>query len=522
MKSIPVLTEDHFCAEDFEKARVDGKKRLKHKAVPSIFSHRVPKKIRKPPFARLPNSPANNLAEEQAEPEEENLLIAADSIADGLKSSKEPHDHDESADVATEVPITSDIQEDAPPNMFSEVDVLKRQLNLERRKRARAEMECDALRSSFNGLLAEDQLRVLQKGTMRGSSWTQKTIQESLKVRLACGGRGYEYLRGNGWPLPAERTLQKHIEDIKFTPGILEEVFPALASKVATFHNEERYAVLMLDEIQLTPGLDYDITTRSVIGRPTLPSSDPSAEPVLATHALVFMLGGIASRWKQTVAYHFTAESFDAAKVLDLLFEIIRRCESIGLSVDCITSDMGGGNQAIWRLRGIMATKYGRPRTTCPHPCGNNRSLHFLADAPHLLKNLRGHLVRQQKILLDDDTVRKNKLPSNEVSIKYLEQLCEIDEKHSLKLAPRLKLKHLNPSHYEKMNVGTAYAVFNHAVASALRLLVEQGKIDEEALTTAWFVDQEFKWFSLMTSRTPTMALSDLCSEKGKEAAGPS
>ncbi|XP_077484227.1 uncharacterized protein LOC144094183 [Amblyomma americanum] len=214
------VCEDHFCAEDFEKARVDGKKRLKHKAVPSIFSHRVPKKIRNPPFARLPNSPANNLAEEQAEPEEENLLIAADSIADGLKSSKEPHDHDESADVATEVPITSDIQEDAPPNMFSEVDVLKRQLNLERRKRTRAEMECDALRSSFNGLLAEDQLLVLQKGTMSGSSWTQKTIQESLKVRLACGGRGYEYLRGNGWPLPAERTLQKHIEDIKFTPGM--------------------------------------------------------------------------------------------------------------------------------------------------------------------------------------------------------------------------------------------------------------------------------------------------------------
>ncbi|KAK8761879.1 hypothetical protein V5799_026854 [Amblyomma americanum] len=68
------------------------------------------------------------------------------------------------------------------------------------------------------------------------------------------------------------------------------------------------------------------------------------------------------------------------------------------------------------------------------------------------------------------------------------------------------------------MNVGTAYAVFNHAVASALWLLVEQGKMDEEALTTAWFVDQVFKWFSLMASQTPTVALSDLCPEKGKEA----
>lgn len=67
------------------------------------------------------------------------------------------------------------------------------------------------------------------------------------------------------------------------------------------------------------------------------------------------------------------------------------------------------------------------------------------------------------------------------------------------------------------MNVGTACALFNHSVSAALRLLVEQKKIDEKALTTAWFLDQVFKWFSLMTSRTPTLALSDLCPQKGKE-----
>ncbi|KAH8025891.1 hypothetical protein HPB51_013596 [Rhipicephalus microplus] len=111
-------------------------------------------------------------------------------------------------------------------------------------------------------------------------------------------------------------------------------------AKVATFKAKDRYAVIMLDEMQLTPGLDYDFTTSSVIG---------------------------------------------------------------------------SGDQAIWELRSIMATKYGRPRTTCVHPCDESRNLHFLADAPHLLKNLRGHLVRQQKIVLDDETVVKNKLPTNEV-----------------------------------------------------------------------------------------------------------
>ncbi|KAK8767988.1 hypothetical protein V5799_005231 [Amblyomma americanum] len=42
--------------------------------------------------------------------------------------------------------------------------------------------------------------------------------------------------------------------------------------------------------------------------------------------------------------------------------------------------------------------------------------------------------------------------------------------------------------------------------------------MDEVALTTAWFVDQVFKRISLMTSRTPAMALSDICPEKRKEA----
>ncbi|KAL3194399.1 hypothetical protein MRX96_046102 [Rhipicephalus microplus] len=100
-----------------------------------------------------------------------------------------------------------------------------------------------------------------------------------------------------------------------------------------------------------------------------------------------------------------------------------------------------------------MATKYGRPRTTCVQSCDEGRNLHFLADAPHLL-NLRGHLVRQQRTVLDDETVVKNKLPTNEGSLKRVEKLCKIDKQHSLKLALRLKQKHLNPSHFDRMNVG--------------------------------------------------------------------
>lgn len=100
-----------------------------------------------------------------------------------------------------------------------ELDAMKCRLDLEAKRRRKAESERDQLRESLGRLLAEDQIYMLGKGTMRGSSCTKATVEGALKLRLACGSRGYEYLRETGWPLPEERTLQSHIEDVKMPPG---------------------------------------------------------------------------------------------------------------------------------------------------------------------------------------------------------------------------------------------------------------------------------------------------------------
>jgi len=54
----------------------------------------------------------------------------------------------------------------------------------------------------------------------------------------------------------------------------------------------------------LTEGINYDVASKSFIGNVTLPEHEG-----IANHGLVFMLGGISSRWKQTVAYYFTSDS---------------------------------------------------------------------------------------------------------------------------------------------------------------------------------------------------------------------
>ncbi|KAH9371752.1 hypothetical protein HPB48_021031 [Haemaphysalis longicornis] len=57
--------------------------------------------------------------------------------------------------------------------------------------------------------------------------------------------------------------------------------------------------------MSIVPELECDTSTGSVHGYTTLPVPGAPAKSI-ATHALVFMLGGVSSRWKLVVGYHYT------------------------------------------------------------------------------------------------------------------------------------------------------------------------------------------------------------------------
>uniref|UniRef100_A0A147BVI5 Putative p-32 hm n=1 Tax=Ixodes ricinus TaxID=34613 RepID=A0A147BVI5_IXORI len=393
--------------------------------------------------------------------------------------------------------------------MMEQVSGLKRKLCALQKRIRSLEAENTNLRNGLKSYLNKDQVLRLTTKTVRGSAWSEGTVVKGLKVRLSCGSESYNVVRELVAPLPSERTLQRRLQQHKFPPGILIEMMKPLEVKVGLMSPAERHAVLMMDEIQLNEGLDYDATTGTVIGRPTIGlSSGKLPASCLATHGFVFMLGGMSTRWKQTVAYEFTENSFSAATVKTTIDTLIRRCEQIGIKVHALVTDMGGGNQALWRKYGILVGKHSKETCYANHPCDPARRLYFVADVPHLLKNLRNHLTRGQDIYLPDEVVRKNALPTDTVSIKQVEQLLELDEQSDMRVAPRLKKACISPGHYAKMKVGPAYTLFHHDTAAGLRYLVKLGRLDEEALTTAWFFEQVQRWFELMSSRTKVVAFS--------------
>ena len=148
--------------------------------------------------------------------------------------------------------------------------------------------------------------------------------------------------------------------------------------------------------------------------------------------------------------------------------------------------------------------------TVCksPHPLNRNESLYFMADVPHLLKNLRAGFTKGNDIIIPDDIVKKECLPGNRVTKDHIWALHNFQKDLTFKLASQMRLKDISPAHFDKMDVGSALRVFHHKTAAALRELVFKYDYSEQLLVTAWFIDKVYHWFKLMTSRDRTWALS--------------
>lgn len=72
--------------------------------------------------------------------------------------------------------------------------------------------------------------------------------------------------------------------------------------------------------------------------------------------------------------------------------------------------------------------------------------------------------------------------------------------------------------HFDKMKVSYAVDLMSPKTGCAIEELVREGKISRQALTTAWFFKMVNRWFDLMCSRHPRMALSLIRPEKHNEA----
>ncbi|XP_025162472.1 uncharacterized protein LOC112590384 [Harpegnathos saltator] len=315
----------------WEKPRMDGKRKLKYNAVPTIFN----------------NIPACNVdthvANARASPK-------IDNECDAVYNST-------SSDLPMQV---SNSSEDNPitcvtPADQSFEDVSVPPATYTKTKEATSKLEQANI--IINRL--EKSRQLLKRHVRRLTDEKKKLAQDNLKTKLK-RINGYKALLAQQHPLPSERTLRRKKEGVNFEEGILEDVFDILKKQISLFKDDrEKDAMIAIDEMR---------------------------QIQKASHALVIMLAGIFSRWKQVVAYYYTPNRFNGANLKPIVETVIRKAEFIGIYVHSITSDMGSVNQAMWKAFDISSGKLSVIKNSIPHPIDNQRNLYFFADAPHLLK----------------------------------------------------------------------------------------------------------------------------------------
>ena len=363
------------------------------------------------------------------------------------------------------------------------------------------------LEANIRKFLNPDQIeKIKQPHDHKGRNvvWSSETIQRCLTIRSVVGRNGYDYLRKMNYPLPSYRTLCRRIQTLSFTPGIQYDVLEWLKVKTSA-KESQKLCVLLVDEMQLQSRIEFDKGLRRIVGYvspetlPTDAASGADKEP--ATHALVFMLRGLMESWKQTVAYLFTGASLKREPFWKFTQEVIKASESAGLQIQGVTTDMGPANTGLWNHVGIESTRSSViPAVT--HPCNSSdRLLYFVADPPHLLKNLWNCLLVHQ-VNLSAQTVQRYNLPSDVVKgFVYVSQLLDAQNCHELRMAYKLKSCHVTPTQYDKMRVCLAAQFCSRSTAAAIQTCVNLDVLPVEALTTAWFLNFVNDWFDAMNAR---------------------
>jgi len=115
-------------------------------------------------------------------------------------------------------------------------------------------------------------------------------------------------------------------------------------------------------------------------------------------------------------------------------------------------------------------------------------------------------LANNHTVHLSPEIAEKLNLPSTVVDISHIENLVDLQENAGIEQTPKLSKEDFRPSHFIKMKVRSAAAVFSDKTSAAL-MDASTTTRNAAVWTAAWFVKLMNSLFKLMTTRSGTLAL---------------
>lgn len=280
--------------------------------------------------------------------------------------------------------------------------------------------------------------------------------------------------------LPSVRSLQIWLKNVEMVPGFSLIMKHCLSKKVKSFDEISKFCTVVFDEISLKQQLMYNASRDMVAG---FENYGHMTSNRIAGYGLVFMIRGIFHNWKLPIGYFFSEKGTPATKLKQLLFECMDLLHEIGLKLKAVICDQGCNNQSLFKMLGISLNK--------PHIKYHDENIHFLFDAPHLIKCIRNNL---QKYGFS--------VGENEVSWNYIADIYERDKTQSIRALRKITDAHIYLSPFAKMKVKFATQVLSNSVASLICTHIACGTLPPHSYYTANFILMFDKIFDCLNSST--------------------
>ncbi len=320
-------------------------------------------------------------------------------------------------------------------------------------KKVEKAMEVEEVIAATKPFLSEDEHTIVAM-QMRLAAGKKKHYPEEFKAfAIAIYYKSpscYRFLRSR-FRLPSKSTINLWLSKLQYKEGLCPNLMKLLEIRVKRLPEEERLCVLIADEISLKTSADYSASEDKVFGC--------TANGQILNSALVFMVGGLRSKWKQAFFYKFTKSAVSAEELWPILKEILSELKKIGLQVVLFSTDQGSNFSSLKSILGVSSSR--------PFFLYEGQKIFSIDDPPHLLKNLRNCLL-------------KNEIHSSVGVAKwcYIADFYEQDKNQgNFRLAPKLTDGHLNLKAFgAKMKVKRAANVISKTVASGIFNYVHFGR----------------------------------------------
>ena len=242
------------------------------------------------------------------------------------------------------------------------------------------------------------QLEARKVTDRRQLRWHPALIKWCLSLKLVSSS-AYHALRSSGiLILPSERTLRDYTHWMKSDAGFSDSVDKDLMkeAKIDTVWDFQKHACLVFDEVRIKEDLVYDKHSCQIIGFVNLGevnnqllelerSEKGKPEQCIAKHIVVFMVRNLFSKLEFPYV-QFPCSALSADLIFPLVWDCVKRLESLGFYVMALTADGASCNRKFFRMHSSKETLTYKTKNVFSR---NGRPIFFISDVPHLIKTVR-------------------------------------------------------------------------------------------------------------------------------------